>query len=109
MSASGHSLEVTSVLRPGVVYAPLVRVICLRQEVWDPAAAAVLRPAVRAAVPAACGRPEPAGHAPHDALQYSMAQTQNISTALYKLRGMRPGKCKSTAQPFRTAASDVLC
>ena len=68
-AAPERSSEVTSALRSRVVYAPFVRVVRLRQEVGHPAAAAVLRPAVHAAIPAARGRPKPAGHAPHDSLR----------------------------------------
>lgn len=60
----------TSALRPCMIYTPLVGIICLRQEIRHPAAAAaVLRPAVHIAIPAARRCPEPAGHAPHNALQ----------------------------------------
>ena len=77
-AALGRSSEVTSALRAGMVYAPLVGVVRLRQEVRHPAAAAaVLRPAVHATVPAARGCPKPARHAPHDALQQ-----QRLSAAL---------------------------
>ena len=59
----------TSALRSGMVHAPFIRVICLRKKIRHPGAA-VLRPALHAAIPAACGRPKPAGKATHDSLKH---------------------------------------